>query len=151
MRIALLLLFLVLGARLCRLLLRLCLIRRLLLLLILRVVHAHARELVLDRHDGVAQEHPALRGLHDREEILRRLRTETRTVAAVTDRLRDAVGAAIHFRKHGREQCRAGGAELAVLRLVMLRAVDGEGLANVLFLLRNVILQLGRLALRQKT
>ena len=151
MRIALLLLFLVLGARLCRLLLRLCLIRRLLLLLILRVVHAHARELVLDRHDGVAQEHPALRGLHDREEILRRLRTEARTVAAVTDRLRDAVGAAIHFRKHGREQCRAGGAELAVLRLVMLRAVDGKGLANVLFLLRDVILQLGRLALRQET
>ena len=151
MRIALLLLFFALGALLCRLLLRLCLIRRLLLLLILRVVHAHARELVLDRHDGVAQEHPALRGLHDREEILRRLRTEARTVAAVTDRLRDAVGAAIHFRKHGREQCRAGGAELAVLRLVMLRAVDGEGLANVLFLLRNVILQLGRLALRQKT
>ena len=151
MRSALLLLFLVLGARLCRLLLCLCLIRRLLLLLILRVVHAHARELVLDRHDGVAQEHPALRGLHDREEILRRLRTEARTVAAVTDRLRDAVGAAIHFRKHGREQCRAGGAELAVLRLVMLRAVDGEGLANVLLLLRDVILQLGRLALRQKT
>ena len=151
MRIALLLLFFALGARLCRLLLRLCLIRRLLLLLILRVVHAHARELVLDRHDGVAQEHPALRGLHDREEILRRLRTEARTVAAVTDRLRDAVGAAIHFRKHGREQCRAGGAELAVLRLVMLRAVDGKGLANVLFLLRNVILQLGRLALRQET
>ena len=151
MRIALLLLFFALGALLCRLLLRLCLIRRLLLLLILRVVHAHARELVLDRHDGVAQEHPALRGLHDREEILRRLRTEARTVAAVTDRLRDAVGAAIHFRKHGREQCRAGGAELAVLRLVMLRAVDGEGLANVLLLLRDIILQLGRLALRQET
>ena len=151
MRIALLLLFLVLGARLCRLLLRLCLIRRLLLLLILRVVHAHACELVLDCHDGVAQEHPALRGLHDREEILRRFRTEARTVAAVTDRLRDAVGAAIHFRKHGREQCRAGGAELAVLRLVMLRAVDGEGLADVLLLLRDIILQLGRLALRQET
>ena len=151
MRIALLLLFFALGALLCRLLLCLCLIRRLLLLLILRVVHAHACELVLDRHDGVAQEHPALRGLHDREEILRRLRTETRTVTAVADWLRDAVGAAIHFRKHGREQCRAGGAELAVLRLVMFRAVDGEGLANVLFLFRNVILQLGRLALRQKT
>ena len=151
MRIALLLLFFALGALLCRLLLRLCLIRRLLLLLILCVVHAHARELVLDRHDGVAQEHPALRGLHDREEILRRLRTEARTVAAVADRLRDAVGAAIHFRKHGREQCRAGGAELAVLRLVMLRAVDGEGLADVLLFLRDIILQLGRLALRQKT
>ena len=151
MRIALLLLFFALGALLCRLLLRLYLIRCLLLLLILRVVHTHARELVLDRHDGVAQEHSALRGLHDREEILRRLRTEARTVAAVTDRLRDAVGAAIHFRKHGREQCRAGGAELAVLRLVMLRAVDGEGLADVLLLLRDVILQLGRLALRQET
>ena len=146
-----LLLFLfALGARLCRLFLRLCLVADLFFLLVLCVVNAHARQLVLDRHDRVAQEHSALRAVHDREELLRRLRTEARAVAAVTDGFRDAVGAAIHLGKDGRKESRAGGAELALLRAVVLLAVYAEGLADVLFLLRDVVLDLGRFALRQE-
>ena len=146
----LLLLLFFLCARLCRLFLRLCLVADLLVLLVLRVVNAHARELVLDRHDRVAQEHAALRALHDREEVLRCLRTEARAVAAVADRLCDAVGAAVDLREDRGEERRAGGAQLAALRAVVFAAVYAEGLADVLLLLRDVILEFGRFALREE-
>ena len=145
----LLLLLFFLCARLCRLFLRLCLVADLLILLVLRVVNAHARQLVLDRHDRVAQEHAA-RALHDREEVLRRLRAEARAVAAVADRLCDAVGAAVDLREDRGEERRAGGAELATLRAVVLAAVYAEGLADVLLLLRDVVLEFGRFALREE-
>lgn len=145
----LLLLLFFLCARLCRLFLRLCLVADLLILLVLRVVDAHARQLVLDRHDRVAQEHAA-RALHDREEVLRRLRPEARAVAAVADRLCDAVGAAVDLREDRGEERRAGGAELAALRAVVLAAVYAEGLADVLLLLRDVVLEFGRFALREE-
>ena len=105
---------------------------------------------MLDRHDRVAQEHAALCLVHDGEEVLRRLRAEAGAVAAVADRLCDAVGAAVDLRKDGGEERRAGGAELAVLRAVMLPAVDPEGLADVLLLLRDVVLQFGWFALREE-
>ena len=146
----LLLLLFFFRARLRRLFLRLCPVADLLVLLVLRVVNAHARELVLDRHDRVAQEHTALRALHDGEEVLRRLRSEARAVAAVADRLCDAVGAAIHLREDGREECGAGRAELALLRAVVLFAVYAEGLADILLFLRDVVLQFGRFALREE-
>ena len=133
-----------------RLFLRLCLVADLLILLVLRVVDAHARQLVLDRHDRVAQEHAALRALHDREEVLRCLRTEARAVAAIADRLCDAVGAAVDLREDRGEERRAGGAELAALRAVVLAAVYTEGLADVLLLLRDVVLEFGRFALREE-
>ena len=139
-----------LCARLCRLLLCLCLVADLFFLLVFGVVDPHACQLVLDRHDRVAQEHATLCALHDREELLRRLRTKARAVAAVTDRLCDAVGAAVDLRKDGGEQCRAGGAELAALWAVVLAAIDTEGLADVLFLLRDVVLEFGRFALREE-
>ena len=145
----LLLLLFFLCARLCRLFLRLCLVADLLILLVLRVVDAHARQLVLDRHDRVAQEHAA-RALHDREEVLRRLCPETRAVAAVADRLCDAVGATVDLREDCGEERRAGGAELAALRAVVLAAVYAEGLADVLLLLRDVVLEFGRFALREE-
>ena len=137
----LLLLLFFLRACLRRLLLCLYLVTDLFLLLVLRIVDAHARQLVLDRHDRVAQEHAALRAVHDGEEVLCRLRAEARAVAAITDRLRDAVGTSIDFREDGGEKCRAGGAEFAALRIVMLTAVNAEGLADVLLLLRNVVLE----------
>ena len=139
-----------LCARLCRLLLCLYLVADLLFLLVFGVVNPHACQLVLDRHDRVAQEHAALRAVHDGEEFLCRLCAEARTVAAVADRLRDAIGAAVDLRKDGGEQCRAGGAELAALWAVVLAAIDTEGLADVLFLLRDVVLQFGGLALREE-
>ena len=105
---------------------------------------------MLDRHDRVAQEHATLCALHDREELLRRLRTKARAVAAVTDRLCDAVGAAVDLREDGREERCAGGAELAVLRAVVLPAVDAEGLTDILLLLRDVVLEFGRFALREE-
>jgi len=105
---------------------------------------------VLDRHDRVAQEHAALRALHDGEEVLCRLCTEARAVTAVADRLRNAVGAAVDLREDGREERRAGRAELAALRAVVLAAVYAEGLADVLLLLRNVVLEFGRFALREE-
>ena len=145
----LLLLFLFfLCVRLCRLLL--CLVADLLFLLVLGVVNTHARKLVLDRHDRVAQEHTALRAVHDGKEVLRRLCTEARALAAVADRFRDAVGAAVDLCKDGGEQCRAGRAELAALRTVVLSAVYAEGLADVFLFLRNVILKFGRLTLREE-
>ena len=146
----LLLLLFFLGARLRRLFLRLCLVADLLVLLILRIVDAHACQLVLDCHDRVAQEHAALRTPHDGEELLRRLCTEARAVTAVADRLRNAVGAAVDLREDGREERRAGRAELAALRAVVLAAVYAEGLADVLLLLRNVVLEFGRFALREE-
>ena len=146
----LLLLLFFLRACLRRLLLCLYLVTDLFLLLVLRIVDAHARQLMLDRHDRVAQEHAALRAVHDREEFLCRLRAEARTLAAVADWLRDAVGAAVDLRKDGGEQCRAGGAELAALWAVVLAAIDTEGLADVLFLLRDVVLEFGRFALREE-
>ena len=147
---SLLLLLFFLCARLCRLFLRLCLVADLLILLVLRIVDAHARQLVLDRHDRVAQEHAALRALHNREEVLRRLRAEARTVAAVTDRFRDAVRAAVDLREDRSEERRAGGAEFAALRAVVLAAVYAEGLADVLLLLRDVVLEFGWFALREE-
>ena len=105
---------------------------------------------MLDRHDRVAQEHAALRRVHDREEFLRCLRAEARAVAAVADRLCDAVGTAIHFRKDGCKEGGAGGAQLSFLWAVVLLAVDTEGLADVLLFLRNVVLEFGRFALRQE-
>ena len=91
---------------------------------------------MLDRHDRVAQEHAALCLVHDGEEVLRRLRAEAGAVAAVADRLCDAVGAAVDFRKDGCEQRRAARAELAAVLLVMLAAVYTESLADVLLFLR---------------
>ena len=126
------------------------LVAGLFLLLLLCVVHAHACDLVADRHDGVAQEHAALGAAHDGEEVLRCLCPEARAVAAVADRLRDAVGAAVDLREDGSEECGAGGAELAVFGIVMLPAIDAEGLADVLLLLRDVVLELGRLTLREE-
>lgn len=140
----------VLCACLCRLFLRLCLVADLLVLLVLCVVHTHACEFVLDRHDRVAQEHAALCSTHDGEELLRRLCAEARTVAAIADRLRDTVGAAVDLCKDGGEQRRAGRAELARLRAVMFLAVDAEGLADVLFFLRDVVFEFGWLALREE-
>ena len=139
-----------LCACLCSLLLCLYLVADLLLLLVLRVVNAHTRQLVLDCHDRVSQEHAALRAVHDGEEVLRRLCPEAWAVAAIADRLRDAIGTAIDLRKDGCEKRRAGGAELAALRTVVLIAVYAEGFADVLLLLRNVVLEFGRLALRQE-
>ena len=146
----LLLLLFSLGTRLCRLLLCFRLVVGLLLLLVFYVVHAHACQLVLDRHDRVAQEHSTLCGLHDCKEVLCCLRTEARAVAAVADRLCDAIGTAVNLCEDGGEKCRAGRTEFAVFRLVVLCTVDAEGLADVLLLLRDVVLQLGRLAFRQE-
>ena len=148
--LCLFLLLFFLCACLCGFLLCLCLVADLLFLLVLGVVNAHARQLVLDCHDRVAQEHTALRAVHDGKELLRCLRTETRAVAAVTDRFRDAVGAAVDLCKDGGEQCRAGGAELAALRTVVLPAVYAEGLTDVFLFLRNVVLEFGRLTLREE-
>lgn len=120
------------------------------LLLMLGIVDTHARELVLDGHNGMAQEHSALRALHDGQELLRCLRAETRAVAAVADRLCNAVGAAVDFRKDGCEQRRAARAELAAVLLVMLAAVNAEGFADVFLFLRDVVLNFGRFALREE-
>ena len=139
-----------LCACLCRLFLCLRPVTDLLFLLVLGVVNAHARQLVLDRHDRVAQEHTALRAVHDRKEVLRRLCTEARALAAIADRLGDAVGTAVDLRKDGGEECRAGGAELAFFWTVVLFAVYAEGLTDVLLFLRNVVLQFGWLALRKE-
>lgn len=133
-----------------RLFARLYLVVDLFLLLMFGVVDAHACELVLDGHDGMAQEHSALRALHDGQEFLRRLRAETRAVAAVADRLCNAVGAAVDFRKDGCEQRRAARAELVALLLMMFAAVYTESLADVLLFLRDVVLDLGRFALRKE-
>ena len=118
--------------------------------LVFRVVHAHAGDLVPDRHDGVAQEHAALGAVHNGEEFLRRLRAETRTVAAVADRLCDAVGTTIHLCKDGGEERGAARAELPVPAAVMIFAVDAEGLADVLLLLRDVVFKFWRFALREE-
>ena len=134
----------------CSLFLSLYTIAGLFLLLLLRIVDAHACDLVLNCHDGVAQEHAALRALHDREEFLRCFRAETRTVAAVTDGLRDSIGAAIHLRKDGCEECRTGGAQFPFFRTVVFLAVNAEGLADVFFFLRDVVLEFGWLALREE-
>ena len=105
---------------------------------------------MLDRHDRVAQEHAALRLIHDGEEFLRCLRTKAGAVAAVTDRLGDAVGAAVDLCEDGGEERRAGGAKLAVLRIMVLPAVDPKGLADVFLFLRDVVLQFGWFALREE-
>ena len=114
------------------------------------IVDAHARELMLDRHDGVAEQHAALRSLHDREELPRRLWPETRTVAAVADRLRDAVRTAVDFGKDGREERRTVRAELVAALFVMFAAVYAEGFADVFLFLRDVVLNFGRFALREE-
>lgn len=121
------------------------------LLLVLRILDAHAHELVFECHDGVAQEHARRHAVHEGKEILGLLRTEAWAVTAVADRLRDAVRTAIHLRHDGCEECRALRAELVAGRAVMLVAVHAERLSDVRFFLRNVVLDLYRLSFRQKT
>ena len=134
-----------------RLFARLYLVVDLFLLLMFGVVDAHARELVLDRHDRVAQQHALLVRRHDLAEFDVLALREARVFAAVADRLCDAVGAAVDLRKDGREQRRAARAELAAVLLMMFAAVYTESLADVLLFLRDVVLDLGRFALREET
>ena len=121
-----------------------------LLLLVLGVVHAHAGQLVLEGHDGMAQEHAGAGGVHDLQEVMGLFGAEAGTVAAVTDGLGDAVGAAVHLGHDRGQKGRALGAQLVVGGVVVLVAINAEGLADVGFLLRDVVLYFGGLALRQE-
>ena len=121
-----------------------------LLLLVLGVVHAHAGQLVLESHDGMAQEHAGAGGVHDLQEVMGLLGAKAGPVAAVADGLGDAIGAAVHLGHDRGEKGCALGAELVAFCVVMLVAINAEGLADIGLFLRDVVLYLGGLALRQE-
>ena len=106
---------------------------------------------MLESHDRMREKHFPLRGAHDFEEVLRGDLAEARSLASIANRLADPVRATIDFGKNRRQQRRALRAEFVALGIVMRSTVHSERLANVLFLLRDVVDLLGRLALRQQT
>ena len=120
------------------------------LLLVLGVVNTHAGQLVLEGHDGMAQEHAGAGGVHDGQEVVGLLGAEAGTVATVADGFGDAVGAAVHLGHDRGQQGRALGAQLVAGGVVVLVAIDAEGLADIGLFLRDVVLYLGGLALRQE-
>ena len=120
------------------------------LLLIFRIVHAHAGKLVFDRHDGMREEHACLAAVHDAHEFLRLFRAKARTVATVTDGLRDAVGAAVHLCHDSSKQRRTLWTELIARGVVIVVAIDHKGLLDILLFLWNVVFEFRRFPFGQE-
>ena len=106
---------------------------------------------MLDRHDRVAQQHALLVRRHDLAEFDVLTLREAWAFAAVADRLRDAVGTAVHLHQHGGKERRALGAQLVALRAVLLVTVDAERLLDVRLFLWNIVLDFRLLLLGQES
>ena len=87
------------------------------------------------------------------QELLRLLGAEAlhRAVTAVADRLRDAIGAAVHLRHDRGQKGLALRAEFIARCLVMAVAVDAESLSDGGLFFRHVVLYFYRFPFRQET
>ena len=105
---------------------------------------------MLDGHNRMAEEHFLLPALHNLQEVVRETFAEAGRLALFADGFADSVGATVNLEQDGRQDGGALGAKFVVGRAVVRVAIFAEGLADIFFLIWNIIFQLGLLALGQE-
>ena len=104
---------------------------------------------MLDGHKRVAKEHFLLPALHNRIEVFGKAFAEARRFALFANGLADTVGATTDFNHDGRQDGGAFGAKFVIGRTVIGVAVFAESLADIFFLVRDIVFKLRLLALGQ--
>ena len=104
---------------------------------------------MLDGHNRVAKEHFLLSALHDLQEVIGKTFTKARRLALFTDWLADTIGTTTDFNHDSRQDSSTFGAKFIIGRAVIGVAIFAEGLADIFFLVRDIIFKFRLLAFGQ--